>query len=199
MAAVAHPNVSWAQRPDTIYISLDIQDVKDAKVDLQPTKLTFDGTSNKRPYHIDMELFGEIDTEQSKFVVRPRQVEFVLKRKEEGPYWDRLLKEGGKRNWLKVDWNKWVDEDEADEAENFDMSGMGGMPGMGGMGGMPGMGGMGGMGMEGMPGGFDMSQFANMNMGGEDDDEDSDDDEIPGLEEANPEKKDGEKKIEEVD
>lgn len=96
-----------------------------------------------------------------------------------GEHWPRLLKETGKvgRN-IKVDWNKWVDEDEEeDKPDDLDMSqlqnlqqfGGGGMGGMGGMAGMPGM--------------------ADMNfedLGGDDENingaADSDDDDLPPLE-----------------
>lgn len=54
-------------------------------------------------------------------------------------WWDKLLKTpGNHKNWLKTDFDKWVDEDEQDEAPdmgNFGGDGMG-MPGMGGPGGM---------------------------------------------------------------
>ena len=98
----------------------------------------------------------------------------LAKTDKEAEYRPRIMKDKIKNSRITVDWNKWVDEDEADEAPevggDFDPSamsqfgggaggmpgGMGGMPGMGGMGGMPGMGGMGGMpgmgGMGGMPG-----------------------------------------------
>ena len=42
---------------------------------------------------------------------------FIIKKKEDGPYWPRLLKDGKKVHWLKADWNKWKDEDEEDESE----------------------------------------------------------------------------------
>ena len=74
-----------------------------------------------------------------------------------GEHWPRLLKDTGKvgRN-IKVDWNKWVDEDEEDDKpDDFDMSQLQNMQQFGGgMGG--GMGGMGG-GMPGMPGMSDMN------------------------------------------
>ncbi len=60
-----------------------------------------------------------------------------MAKKQQGPYWDRLLSDKfGKVRWLKVDWNKWKDEDEIDEndlgfdmggMENFDMSSLGNM------------------------------------------------------------------------
>lgn len=42
-----------------------------------------------------------------------------------GPYWERLLKEKTKQHWLKIDFNKWKDEDDSDDEEN-------GAPGAGG-------------------------------------------------------------------
>jgi len=43
---------------------------------------------------------------------------FILKKKERGPYWPRLLKDAKKVHWLKADWNKWKDEDEEEEEES---------------------------------------------------------------------------------
>ncbi len=37
-------------------------------------------------------------------------------KKEENKWWSRLIKQGGKAPvFLKVDWDKWVDEDEEEE------------------------------------------------------------------------------------
>eukprot|EP01118_Nematostelium_gracile_P000386 TRINITY_DN1040_c0_g1_i1.p1 TRINITY_DN1040_c0_g1~~TRINITY_DN1040_c0_g1_i1.p1 ORF type:complete len:164 (-),score=59.53 TRINITY_DN1040_c0_g1_i1:73-564(-) len=163
MATTFNPPVVWAQRKDQVFLSIDLQDVKEPKIELESTKLKFSGTSGGKSYACDLEFFKEIDKEKSVYVVRPRNIEFVLKKKEAGPYWDHLLVDKTKRNWLKADWNKWVDEDEGEEAEGFDTMGMEGFD-MGG-GGMP-----------------DFSQF--QGEGG-----DSDDEEIPGLEDEEPENK----------
>merc|ERR1712112_310219 len=109
----------------------------------------------------NMKLLKEIDPEKTKYQVRPRCIEFALEKAEDGPYWERLLEDKTKQHWLKVDFQKWKDEDDSDEeAGGGDleemMRNMGGLGGMGGMGGMPGMGGMGGMpGMDMMGGGMD--------------------------------------------
>lgn len=60
--------------------------------------------------------------------MRDRCIEFALEKKEDGPYWDRLLKDKTKRHWLKIDFNKWKDEDESDDED----AGPGGAPGGGG-------------------------------------------------------------------
>lgn len=53
--------------------------------------------------------------QESKVSTTSRSI-FYLVKKAESKWWDRLLKQGGKPPiFLKVDWNKWVDEDEQDE------------------------------------------------------------------------------------
>merc|ERR1712039_361298 len=128
---------------------------------------------------------------KTKYAVRDRVIEFALEKKDgDGPYWKRLVKEEKKQHWLKVDFNKWRDEDESDEEAGGGQDleqmmsqmgglggGMGGMPGMGGMGGMPGMPGMGGMpGMPGMGGGGKMERPSLDDLDAE---EDSDDESFP--------------------
>ena len=79
----------------------------------------------------------------------------MKKDKDNEDFWPRLMKDKLlEKNQVKLDWDRYVDEDEEDEG--FDMSAMQGGSGMGGGGGMPpGMGGMPGMeGMGGMPGGM---------------------------------------------
>ncbi len=71
-------------------------------------------------------LSSVIVFQKSKFAVRDRVIEFALEKAEEGPYWERLLKEKTKQHWLKIDFNKWKDEDDSDSED-----GPGGGPGGG--------------------------------------------------------------------
>lgn len=172
------------QRKDKLFLTIDVQDVKDAKVELTATHLKFTGSAQGKDYNLDLEFFKEINPEESKYAVLPRHIVFNIVKKESGPHWDRLTKVGGKQWWLKADWGRWVEEDEEDEGAgeggDFDMGGMGGMPP--GMMGMPGMGGMGGMppGMMGMPGmggmgGMNFNDFGGDLEGSDEEDEDDDD------------------------
>merc|ERR1712227_592013 len=110
-------------------------------------------------------------TEKTKYAVRDRVIEFALEKKDgEGPYWKRLVKEEKKQHWLKVDFNKWRDEDESDDeaggGQDLEqmMSQMGGLGG--GMAGMP-----------GSPGG----KMERPSLDDLDAEEDSDDEELPDL------------------
>ncbi|KAI8964744.1 HSP20-like chaperone [Daldinia sp. FL1419] len=181
------PEVLWAQRSSNaepeknfIYLTISVPDVpkENLKLDLQPTTLTFTGHSEtlKRTYHLELTFYAEIDPAESKVHHTARNVELKLRKKElNDEYWPRLLKDSKKVQFLKTDFDKWVDEDEQNEAPEEDFSqfgGMGGMPGMGGAGGDFGgidfskLGAAGGM--PGMPGG--------------DEEEEESDDDMPALE-----------------
>lgn len=189
------PMVMWAQRPNLIFLTVCLEDCKDPEIKVDNDKLFFKsiGGPEKKMHELTINLFKEVDPEKSKFAVRDRVIEFALEKKDGGPYWKRLVKEEKKQHWLKVDFNKWKDEDESDEegggGQDLEemmkqMGGLGG--GMGGMGGMPGMPG----GMPGMPG-MGMPDMGNLG-GGKgmerpslddlDAEEDSDDEELPDLE-----------------
>jgi hypothetical protein len=113
-------------------LTISVPDVpkKDLKLDLQPNKLTFTGTSGtlKHTYHVELPFYAEIDVEESKTNHTPRDTEFKLIKKElSEEYWPRLLKDAKKMHFLKTDFDKWVDEDEQNEAAEEDFSNFGGM------------------------------------------------------------------------
>ncbi|KAK5629250.1 hypothetical protein RRF57_004965 [Xylaria bambusicola] len=181
------PEVLWAQRSSAtdperniIFLTISVPDVpkENLKLDLKPTSLSFDGYSEtlKRTYHLDISFYAEIDVENSKVHHTDRNVEIKLRKKDlKEEYWPRLLKDSKKVQFIKTDFDKWVDEDEQNEVPEDDLSQFGGM------GGMPGMGGMGG----GDFGGIDFSKLGGApgDAGSDDEgDEDDDDDEMPALE-----------------
>ncbi|KAJ9675445.1 hypothetical protein PVL29_024389 [Vitis rotundifolia] len=113
-----HPTVKWAQRSDTIYITIDLPDAKDVNLKLEPEgKFFFSATSgaDKIPYEIDIDLFDKVDVNESKASIGLRNIRYLVK-KAANKWWSRLLKQEGKPPvFLKVDWDKWVDEDEEPE------------------------------------------------------------------------------------
>jgi len=158
--------IKWAQRSDSLYLTIALVDVKEETIDLSDTKLEFKGKSNGKDYAVNIEFFHPVDSEGSTYKVLPRSVQMLVMKGESAEEenddddeneWPRLLKDKAlEKNQVKIDWDRWQDED-AEEAFNTSAleggQGMGGgmPPGMGGMGGgMPGMGG----GMPGMGGGM---------------------------------------------
>ncbi|NP_001237326.1 Co-chaperone protein p23-1-like [Glycine max] len=110
-----HPSVKWAQTSDVLYLTVELPDAQDVKLKLEPEgKFYFSATAGaeKIPYEVDIDLFDKIDVNNSKASVGSRNICYLVK-KAENKWWDRLLKQGGKSPvFLKVDWDKWVDEDE---------------------------------------------------------------------------------------
>ena len=140
-------------------------DVKDETINLSDTELTFKGTSEDKDYVVNIEFFKPVDSKGSTYKVLPRSVQMhVMKATKKNDndeeideeFWPRLLKDKTlEKNQVKIDWDRYVDEDDEEDAGGFDMSALQGGLGMGGMGDMGGMGGMGGMDMDEMvSGGF---------------------------------------------
>lgn len=131
--------VLWAQRSSAtdasknfIYLTISVPDVpkEDLKLDIKPTSVTFTGTSAtlKKTYHVELELYAEIDPAESRVNHTAKNIEMKLQKKElKEEYWPRLLKSSQKLHFLKTDFDKWVDEDEQNEAADDDLSKFGDM------------------------------------------------------------------------
>ena len=168
------PTVIWAQRDDYVWLTVEIPNAENLKVDLSSDALKFSCSADSKEYGFEMKFFAPIVKDESKFL-KHRLIDFCLK-KSVSEEWPRLIEENKKMSWIKVDWSKWQDSDAEDEAGAFDTSNMGGFGGMdmSDMAGMAGMGGMGGMGglesmMAGMGGMGGMDDFKGE---GDSDDED---------------------------
>ncbi|WOL09412.1 hypothetical protein Cni_G18165 [Canna indica] len=122
-----HPTTKWAQNSDCVYITIELPDAKDVKLTLQPEgRFCFSATSGAEniPYQLDFELFDKVNVDESKAAVGLRTICYLIK-KAEKKWWSRLLKQEGKPPvYLKVDWDKWIDEDDEKEDKfggmNFD-------------------------------------------------------------------------------
>ncbi|KAH7292741.1 hypothetical protein KP509_29G083500 [Ceratopteris richardii] len=94
--------VKWAQRSNCIFLTVELPDAREPKVKLEPEgKFCFNaiaGPSND-VFEIELELFDKVDVEAT---------------------------DGKSPLYLKVDWNKWVDEDEEAKSkfDDFDFNGM---------------------------------------------------------------------------
>ncbi|SCP05746.1 co-chaperone p23, putative [Plasmodium ovale] len=175
------PIVLWAQKKECLYLTIELQDAENLKIDLKEDKLYFYGTKDKNEYEFTLNFSKPINVEESKYSTK-RNIKFKIIKKEKERW--KTINNDGKKHWIKCDWNSWVDTDEENKTTEYDdmamnsfggmggmpdMSQFGNMPGMGGMGGMPGMPGMGGLGgMGGMPGMGDLDFSKLGNMGGDD-------------------------------
>ena len=119
------PDCKWYQRPDKVFLTVNVPNVDPAKADMKTTETNF--TFKAEDYELAFDFFGEVDSEKATMKVGARDIKFCFPRKEEGEYWGKLNK-GAKLGTLKTDFDNWKDEDELDGVDD-DMSGFGGMPG----------------------------------------------------------------------
>ncbi|EDV27190.1 expressed hypothetical protein [Trichoplax adhaerens] len=163
------PPVLWAQRQDVLFLTIALTDIREPKIDLDTNKLSIEckAGTNGATYRLECEFYNEIEPKESKQNLTSRQLVLNIKKKESGPYWPRVLKQAQKPGWLKVDFNRWRDEDESEEESNDkpDFSQM--MQNMGGGG--------------GMPPGFGEGDLGDL-PDSDDDNDDSDDEKMPDLE-----------------
>lgn len=79
-----------------------------ANLNITPSNVSFTGPSGKGvTYHVSLDLYEEIDPENSKVNHTGRGVEMILRKKElKMEYWPRLLKTDKKMHFLKTDFDK---------------------------------------------------------------------------------------------
>lgn len=91
-------------------MNIKVADVpkSDSTLSITEKNVSFKGTSKKGvTYSVSLDLFGEIDPENSKVNHNDREVELVLRKKElKEEFWPRLLESKQKMHFLKTDFDK---------------------------------------------------------------------------------------------
>ena len=122
MSQKQFPTLKWAQRKDKLYITINVVHSKTPKIEINGKKMKYEGTDGTKNYSFELELYDEIDKENSKYNLDTRNIFLNLKKKKEGEYWPRLTLNKVKYHWIEIDWNYFVDEDEEEDAKepNFE-------------------------------------------------------------------------------
>jgi hypothetical protein len=56
----AVPNVLWAQRKEFVLLKIDLPDVKNEKIEVNGSKLTFNGEAQGKQYAIELDLHADV-------------------------------------------------------------------------------------------------------------------------------------------
>lgn len=110
------PSVSWAQCKDQVYITFNVECEK-PDIKIENKSLSFKGTCapEQKVHEVSIPLYGEINPDKSKQENKGRYIEVILaKEKVAGPFWPTLTSDKKKPHWLKVDFNRWQEEEESD-------------------------------------------------------------------------------------
>ncbi|KAF2300876.1 hypothetical protein GH714_017972 [Hevea brasiliensis] len=110
-----HAFVKWAQRSDKIYITVELPDAKDVKLKLEPEgKFSSSAIKDDALTRLSLNCLIKVNVEVD---------DHDLLEKVEQKWWSRLVKQETKPPvFLKVDWDKWADEDDENDGGslNFD-------------------------------------------------------------------------------
>ena len=107
-----NPSILWAQDRTHLFITIEIHNFKNQEIVFSNNNIKLDGSSGDRVYEIVIDLHSEIDTEESDWSIKQNKVELNVK-KSKNIYWQKLTK--NKQNNIKIDWQRWRDEDEEEE------------------------------------------------------------------------------------
>jgi len=120
MDCIAHPETVWAQRNDRLYLTIRLDDCTSPQIKIEEDSFKFSGRGGKeqKNYAIELEFYDAVDPNESKQHLTARELVFVIKKKEVGPYWPRLQKAPKRPPFLHTDFNKWRDEDDSDDEED---------------------------------------------------------------------------------
>lgn len=115
--AAVPPPVLWAQRKEDVFLTFSVES-KDPNIKIEKESIYFKGlcAQDNKTYEVTVQLYESVIPEVSTYVNKGRCIEMVLrKEKKDGPYWPSLTKDKKKPHYLKIDFNKWKDEDDEDE------------------------------------------------------------------------------------
>lgn len=119
-AVATPPSISWAQRSSRILLMINVECIK-PDITIEKKTFTFKGicAPDQKLHEVVIPLYSEIDPEKSTFENKGRFIDVSLaKQKIDEPFWPTLTSDKKKHHWLKVDFNRWQDED--DSAEEMD-------------------------------------------------------------------------------
>ncbi|KAL6585567.1 hypothetical protein OROMI_002211 [Orobanche minor] len=128
------PEVLWAQRSDKVYLTISLPDAKDISVNCEPDGLfTFSAVGvNGEPFNFTLQLYDNTARQMNgcedssisfdegcKTKICLRNILCSIQKEQKG-WWKRLLKSEEKlAPYIKVDWNKWCDEDDEESESNL--------------------------------------------------------------------------------
>lgn len=111
------PPVLWAQRKEDVFLTFSVE-AKDPNIKIEKDSVYFKGVNvpDNKVLEVTIPLYDAVIPENSGFVNKGRCIEMVLrKEKKDAAYWPSLTKDKKKPHYLKVDFNKWRDEDDEEE------------------------------------------------------------------------------------
>ncbi|XP_017774423.1 PREDICTED: very-long-chain (3R)-3-hydroxyacyl-CoA dehydratase [Nicrophorus vespilloides] len=108
------PFIYWAQNEELLYIKVELRVSKDVDVILESKNINFSalgaGSQGLNEYAFKFDFYADIDPDESTYKVTDSIVDFTIVKAEKG-WWSRLMKQQQKPAWLKIDFQRWQNEE----------------------------------------------------------------------------------------
>merc|ERR1712048_373417 len=104
-------------RLDYVTVAIQLDSITKEIINIDEKSLTFQGKSGGKTYTASLDFLHTIVPADSKQQRLGREYFFKLQKTDE-LWWPCLLKDKLKPKWLKVDFNRWKDEDDIEDEEN---------------------------------------------------------------------------------
>ena len=110
-----NPSILWAQDRDKLFVTIEIKNFQNKDIVFEPKTVRINGDANNTEFNISIDLNSEINSEKSEWIIKQNCIELRLI-KLKSIYWHKLTK--NKQNNVRIDWQKWRDEDDDEEDED---------------------------------------------------------------------------------
>lgn len=110
-----NPFVYWAQNEETIFLKIDLKDVKNPDIKFEERYFQFEaqgvGAHGNENYGFSLDFYSEINYDASVCKVLGSKIDCnIVKAKKS--WWPRLTSKPQKPGWLKIDFDRWQSEDD---------------------------------------------------------------------------------------
>jgi prostaglandin-E synthase len=107
-----NPSILWAQDRANLFITIEVNNFKNQDITFNTNNVRLVGTSGNIEYDIVIDFNSDIVNEKSNWIIKQNCIELVVMKGKQ-LFWHKLTK--NKQNNIRIDWQKWKDEDDDED------------------------------------------------------------------------------------
>ena len=110
------PTILWSQTKTNVNLKISLSDYRNLNFDLSDSNITFSCESNNLNYAFSFQTFKDVKDYRMNDT---GSIINITLEKTENEWWNKLTENINYKNNIKVDWDKWIDEDEFDDNNEY--------------------------------------------------------------------------------
>ena len=107
-----NPSILWAQDRANLFITIEVNNFKNQNITFNTNNVRLVGDSGNIEYDIVIDFNSDIVNEKSNWIINQNCIELVVMKGKQ-LFWQKLTK--NKQNNIRIDWQKWKDEDDDED------------------------------------------------------------------------------------